>query len=144
MVIQKKHKRMAWVVGCAALLTLGAWMVVSALSQNSLFFYNASDVAAEGFTPESDIFRVGGMVVEGSVVKSKGVTTTFQIADFERPMARPLTVSYAGALPDLFREGEGVVVSGRLITPTEIQASEVLAKHDENYQPKITYQDERS
>jgi len=78
---------------------------------------------------------------EGTV-ETKGLTTAFRIEDFERNMARELSVTYTGALPDLFREGQGVVVSGQLTSPTTFQAREVLAKHDENYQPKINYRDD--
>ena len=133
---------MGVVLVCAGLFAAGTWLVISALGQNAEFFYPASDVAAEGFVPESDPFRVGGLVVDGSVKRS-GVTTTFQIKDFERPMAKPLTVTYQKALPDLFREGQGVVISGSFVTPQEITARNVLAKHDENYTPKTTYADEK-
>ncbi len=125
---------------CAVLLVFGVWIILSALKQNSQFFYNASDVVASGFKPESEPFRIGGLVKDGSV-QTSGITTNFQIVDFEREMKPPLSVSYSGALPDLFREGQGVVVSGRLLGPTEFAAETVLAKHDENYQPKIDYQE---
>ena len=73
---------------------------------------------------------------------AEGSEWTFEaLEDFEREMAKPIIVTYTGALPDLFREGQGVVVSGRLTSPTTFQATEVLAKHDENYQPKIDYRD---
>lgn len=138
MAFQKRHRRMGWLGLCAVLVVLGGWIVLTALKDNAQFFYNASDVAAENFTPQSDPFRVGGVVAPGSV-KTEGIRTTFQVVDFEREMPAPLTVSYEGALPDLFREGEGVVVAGSLVGPREIIANEVLAKHDENYQPKANY-----
>ena len=80
-------------------------------------------------------------MVEGSIERS-GITTTFQIDDFERPVPTPILVTYNGQLPNLFREGQGVVVAGRMIGDTEFYAEEVLAKHDEEYQPKIEYQDQ--
>ena len=140
MVLQKKHRRMIMFVICAALLIAGVWIVLSALKQNSQFFYNASDVAADGFVPESETFRIGGLVKDGTV-ETTGITTKFEIIDFERDMQTPLYVVYSGALPDLFREGQGVVVSGRLLGRREFVADSVLAKHDENYQPEINYKD---
>ena len=70
------------------------------------------------------------------------MTTTFDVTDFERPIPQPIRVTHTGQLPNLFREGQGVVVSGRMIGEAEFLADEVLAKHDENYQPEIQYQDE--
>ncbi len=104
------------------------------------FFENPSDVVSEGFEPRSDTFKIGGLVKTDTVV-TEGWTTQFEIDDFEREMAQNLQVTYIGVLPDLFREGQGVVVSGKLITKTHFRATEVLAKHDENYQPKIEYRD---
>lgn len=141
MAVQKKHRRMGWLGLCAVFVILGGWIVLTALKDNAQFFYNASDVAEPSFMPASDPFRVGGVVAPGSV-KTQGIRTTFQVIDFEREMLAPLMVTYEGALPDLFKEGEGVVVAGSLIAPREIIAQEVLAKHDENYQPKANYLDE--
>ena len=76
------------------------------------------------------------------MVKDGNLKTTFQIKDFERDMRMPITVTYTGVLPDLFREGQGVVITGFLTSPTSFEASEVLAKHDENYKPDINYQTE--
>ena len=105
------------------------------MNQNTQFFENPSDVVAEGFEPRSEVFKIGGLVAENTV-ETEGLTTRFRIEDFERDMAHELSVTYTGALPDLFREGQGVVVSGQLTSPTTFQAREVLAKHDENYQPQ--------
>lgn len=124
------------------MLAAGAFLLLSALSQNTQFFYNPSDVVAEGFVPKSESFRIGGLVVEGSVEKSGGLTTTFDVKDFERAMPWPISVTYEGVLPDLFREGKGVVVIGKMISEREFAAHELLAKHDENYQPDIKYQSE--
>ena len=122
------------------MLAGGFFLIFQALNQSVQFFENASDVVAEGFEPRSDEFKIGGLVAENSV-QTEGLTTKFRIVDFERDMVQELHVTYTGALPDLFREGQGVVVSGKLTTLTHFQASELLAKHDENYQPKINYRD---
>jgi cytochrome c-type biogenesis protein CcmE len=86
---------------------------------------------------------MGGLVVEGSVERKGGLLTQFAVADFEREMEAPITVLHDGVLPDLFREGQGVVVSGNKNVDGIFMATEVLAKHDENYQPKINYEDEK-
>ncbi len=123
------------------MLAGGLFLILQALNENTQFFENPSDVVADGFQPRSTVFKIGGLVADGSVV-TNGLTTTFRIEDFERDMARELQVVHTGALPDLFREGQGVVVSGQLTSPTRFQALEVLAKHDENYQPKINYRND--
>lgn len=122
------------------MLATGLFLIFQALNQNTQYFENPSDVVTSNFTPRSEVFKIGGLVGVATV-QTTGLTTKFQIEDFERPMERVLNVTYTGALPDLFREGQGVVVSGRLTSPTEFHASELLAKHDENYQPKINYRD---
>jgi len=135
-------RRISLIVVFGAILTAGVFLLLSALNENTQFFYNPSDVVAVGFTPESKTFRIGGLVMMGSVIKDDGLKTIFQIKDFERVMREPMTVSYTGVLPDLFREGQGVVITGFLTTPTSFEATEVLAKHDENYKPDINYQSE--
>ena len=136
-----RNRRLAWIAVLGAMLSIGLFLIFQALGQNTQFFENPSDVIADGFEPRSEVFKIGGLVAENTV-ETEGLTTRFRIEDFERDMARELSVTYTGALPDLFREGQGVVVSGRLTSPTRFQASEVLAKHDENYQPKINYRDD--
>ena len=135
-----QKRRIGLIVLFGSMLAGGAFLLISALSENTQFFYNPSDVVAEGFVPKSENFRIGGLVVEGSVDKTGGLTTTFDITDFERDMPWPISVTYTGVLPDLFREGKGVVVIGRMINEREFVAEELLAKHDENYQPDIKYQ----
>ena len=136
-----RNRRLLWIVALGVMLASGLFLIFQALNQNTQFFENPSDVVADGFEPRSDVFKIGGLVAEGTVV-TQGLTTKFRIEDFERDMAHELHVTYIGALPDLFREGQGVVVSGQLTSPTTFQAREVLAKHDENYQPEINYRDE--
>jgi len=137
-----QKRRIGLIVFFGAILVGGMGLLLSALQENTQFFYNPSDVVAEGFAPDSNVFRIGGLVEKGTVVKEGKLKTVFQIKDFEREMRAPITVSYTGVLPDLFREGQGVVITGFLISPTSFEASEVLAKHDENYQPDINYQSE--
>lgn len=138
-----QSRRIGLIVLFGAMLAGGVFLLLSALQENTQFFYNPSDVVAEGFVPASDAFRIGGLVVEGSVGKGGGTKTSFAVKDFERPMEAPILVNYSGVLPDLFREGQGVVLTGRLIGPRDFAATEVLAKHDENYQPDIKYQSEK-
>lgn len=136
-----RNRRLFWIAVLGVMLASGLFLIFQALNQNTQFFENPSDVVADGFEPRSDVFKIGGLVAEGTV-ETEGLTTKFRIEDFERDMAHELYVTYTGALPDLFREGQGVVVSGQLTSSTTFQAREVLAKHDENYQPKINYRDE--
>ena len=136
-----RNRRLGLIALIGVGLALGMTLILSALNENTQFFYNPADVLAEGFEPQSEVFRIGGLVVEGSIERS-GITTTFQIDDFERPVPTPILVTHNGQLPNLFREGQGVVVAGRMIGDTEFYAEEVLAKHDEEYQPKIEYQDQ--
>jgi len=128
--------------GFGVLIVAGVTLIASALGDNTQFFYNPSDIVAEGFVPGSEIYRMGGLVLDGSVERKGGLLTQFSVADFEREMDAPITVIHDGVLPDLFKEGQGVVVSGSMDADGIFQATEVLAKHDENYQPKINYQDE--
>lgn len=137
----KRNRRLALIALAGGGLAIGMTLILSALNENTQFFYNPSDVVADAFVAKSETFRVGGLVVEGSVERS-GITTQFDLVDFERPMPAPIRVTFNGQLPNLFREGQGVVVSGQMISETEFLADGVLAKHDEKYQPKIDYQDE--
>jgi len=136
-----RNRRLIWIAVLGFMLACGLFLIFQALNTNTQFFENPSDVVADGFEPRSDVFKIGGLVAEGTV-QTQGLTTKFRVEDFERDMARDLHVTFTGALPDLFREGQGVVVSGQLTSPTTFQAREVLAKHDENYQPKINYRDD--
>lgn len=112
-------------VGAAAAFAL------TAFQDNLLYFYTPSDVSA-GKAPTDKSFRLGGMVPEGSFKRPEGsMEASFVLTDY----ASNVTVKYAGVLPDLFREGQGVVARGRLGTDGVFIAEEVLAKHDENYMP---------
>lgn len=129
--MKPRHKRGLMIIGGLAALGLAAALVLSAFNQNLVFFFTPTQVAANE-APQGRTFRVGGMVEAGSVQRQPdGVTVRFMVTD----TAKSIPVVYRGALPDLFREGKGVVTQGRLGPDGTFQASEVLAKHDENYTP---------
>ncbi|MEE4204581.1 MAG: cytochrome c maturation protein CcmE [Halieaceae bacterium] len=127
----KRKQRLIIVIAVVLLSSVAIGLVVWALRGNINLFYPPADVVA-GLAPTDRTIRVGGMVVEGSVQRgSADLTTTFAVTDYEAEV----TVTYTGILPDLFSEGEGVVASGKLGPDGVLVASEVLAKHDENYMP---------
>lgn len=138
-----QRRRLGLILGFGVLLLGGVFLLLSALKDNTQFFYNPSDVMDEGFLPSSQIFNIGGLVVDNSVIRGDNLTTVFKIKDFEREMVTPIMVSYTGVLPDLFREGQGVVITGQMVGAASFLADKVLAKHDENYQPDINYQSEK-
>jgi cytochrome c-type biogenesis protein CcmE len=122
-------KRAAVVVGGLAAVSVAATLVLNALNSNIALYVTPSDVAA-GKSPQGQAFRIGGMVKEGSI-KRDNLTVHFIVTD----SAKDIPVSYTGILPDLFKEGKGAVVQGKLGGDGHFTASEVLAKHDENYMP---------
>jgi len=129
--LKPRHKRFALIVGGLAILALVATLVLNAFQSNLVFFFSPTQVAA-GEAPKGKSFRIGGMVKEGSLQRSAdGVTLRFVVTDTDKEM----TVAYKGILPDLFREGKGVVAQGKLDDDGVFVAGEVLAKHDENYMP---------
>jgi cytochrome c-type biogenesis protein CcmE len=129
--MKPRHKRMAMIAGGLAALGVVAALVLSAFQENLVFFFTPSQVAAQE-APKGRTFRIGGMVETGSVKRQPdGVTVQFTITD----TAKTVPVTYRGPLPDLFREGKGVVAQGQLGPDGVFQAREVLAKHDENYMP---------
>jgi len=110
---------------------VATWLALFAFDENLMFFFSPSEVA-EGKAPTAHPFRVGGLVSKDSVKrKSDGLTTSFTVTD----NVKSVTVEYTGILPDLFREGQGIVAMGQLNGEGVFVASEVLAKHDENYMP---------
>ena len=128
--MKPRHRRIALIVASVAGLSVAAALVLSAFQQNLVFFFTPSQVAANE-APQGRAFRVGGMVEVGSIKRQPdGVTVQFVVTD----TAKSIPVAYKGVLPDLFREGKGVVTQGRLENGMFV-ASEVLAKHDENYMP---------
>lgn len=127
--MKRKHKRLTFVLVALVLLGGAAALVLSAFEENIVFFMSPSDVAA-GKVTDDRRFRLGGLVEDGSVDRSGGETVQFRVTD----TANTVNVSYTGILPDLFREGQGVVAEGRIVGSVFV-ADEVLAKHDENYMP---------
>ena len=129
--MKSRHKRIALITGGLAVLGIVASLVLSAFQSNLVFFFSPTQVAA-GEAPKGKSFRIGGLVKEGSIKREPdGVTLRFVMTDTEKDM----TVAYKGILPDLFREGKGAVAQGKLGGDGIFIASEVLAKHDENYMP---------
>lgn len=127
--MKPRHKRAAIIVGALLAIGLAAVLILNALNSNIALYVTPSEVAA-GNAPKGQAFRIGGMVKDGSV-KRDGLTVNFVITD----MAKDIPVAYTGILPDLFKEGKGAVIQGRLESNGKFIASEVLAKHDENYMP---------
>ena len=130
-----RNRRLGIVAFCAAGMAVGAWLLSTALRQNTQFFYDPSEVSVAGFISETPRIRVGGIVIEGSVRAGGDLRTAFDLRDFEGDAKGVVTVVYKGALPDLFREGQGIVVVGTQSGAAQVEASQVLAKHDENYVP---------
>ena len=129
--MKPRHKRMLLIGGGVAALALSATLVLSAFQKNLVFFFSPSQVVSKE-APQNRTFRIGGLVEAGSVEReADGLTTRFVVTD----TANRIPVSYKGALPDLFKEGKGVVSQGKLGADGVFVASEVLAKHDENYMP---------
>ena len=124
-----KRKRLWLLVGSLAVLGVAATLVLTALNDNLVFFYSPTQVAEKKIAPERR-FRLGGLVEAGSVQKA-GQETRFVVTDTQKTVP----VVYRGILPDLFREGQGVVAEGSLGPDGVFVAREVLAKHDENYMP---------
>jgi cytochrome c-type biogenesis protein CcmE len=127
--VKPRHKRLLAIVGGLAALGAATALVLMAFQENLVFFFTPSQVAAKE-APLGRVFRIGGMVEKGSV-RRDGVEVRFVVTD----TAKTIPVVYKGALPDLFREGKGVVAQGTLGADGVFQAREVLAKHDENYMP---------
>jgi cytochrome c-type biogenesis protein CcmE len=127
--MKARHKRLTLVL--LGVSGLGAWFVLSAFQKNMVFFFTPTQINA-GEVPAQRSFRVGGMVEAGSLKRgADGITSTFVVTD----LSQRVTVRYRGLLPDLFKEGKGVVAQGKLGEGHVFVADEVLAKHDENYMP---------
>jgi len=126
-----RKRRLYLVLGILAGVAIAGTLALSAFKKNVMFFFDPSQVAA-GQVPVGERFRLGGMVEKGSVQRQAGsLEVRFRVTDFQHE----LPVSYTGVLPDLFREGQGVVAHGRIGKDGVFVADEVLAKHDEKYMP---------
>jgi len=129
--LKNRTRRGLWIAAGLAGLGIAATLVLNAFQSNLVFFLTPTQVAANE-APRDRSFRIGGLVEAGSVVRDKdALTVRFRVTD----TAKTIPVTYTGILPDLFREGKGVVAQGRIGTDGVFKASEVLAKHDENYMP---------
>jgi cytochrome c-type biogenesis protein CcmE len=129
--LKTRHKRSILIIAGLAVIGLVAALVLNAFQSNLVFFFSPTQVAA-GEAPKGKSFRIGGLVKEGSLQReADGVTMRFVVTDTDKE----LPVAYRGILPDLFKEGKGAVAQGKLGEGGVFVASEVLAKHDENYMP---------
>jgi cytochrome c-type biogenesis protein CcmE len=130
--VKPKRRRLYFVAAGMVLLGIAAALVLYAMNDSLVFFYSPSELAAKQVPPGRTL-RVGGLVETGSVARdADGTTIHFRVTD----TAKAVPVTYKGILPDLFREGQGVVAEGTLGPDGGFAAAEVLAKHDENYMPK--------
>ncbi len=126
-----RKQRLILILVMVAGVATAATFALQAFNENLMYFFSTTEVA-EGKAPEKAKFRLGGMVVEGSVERpNKGIMVRFDLTDYNKQV----TVEYTGILPDLFREGQGIVANGRINQAGVFIAEEVLAKHDENYMP---------
>jgi cytochrome c-type biogenesis protein CcmE len=129
--LKPRTRRALWIVSGLGAFGVAVALVLNAFQSNLVFFFTPSQVASQE-APRDRAFRVGGLVEAGSVVRDKdALTVRFRVTD----TAKTIPVVYTGILPDLFREGKGVVAQGKLASDGTFRASEVLAKHDENYMP---------
>jgi cytochrome c-type biogenesis protein CcmE len=126
----RRKRRIAFLIGSVCAATLAVVLLVTALGDSVLYFYSPSEAKARG-VPAGQTINLGGLVEKGSVQRPGGVETRFKVTDGTEIVA----VTYARDLPDLFREGQGVVVTGAFRSDGLFDASNVLAKHDENYMP---------
>ncbi len=129
--MKPRTRRFAWIATGLAALGIAAALVLNAFQSNLVFFFTPSQVAAKE-APQGRAFRIGGMVETGSLVREPNtLTVRFRVTD----TAQTIPVTYTGLLPDLFKEGKGVVAQGSVGPDGVFHATEVLAKHDENYMP---------
>jgi len=127
----RRKQRLIMVVFMLLGISIATALALKAFNENMMFFYSPTEIKA-GKAPENSDFRLGGLVVEGSVRRESGkLTVFFDLTD----NTEVVTVSYEGILPDLFREGQGIIARGQLNQQGIVVAVEVLAKHDENYMP---------
>jgi cytochrome c-type biogenesis protein CcmE len=129
--VTRKGRRLMLIASAVAVLGVAIGLVLFAMRDNIVFFYGPSEVAEKAPPPGSRL-RIGGLVKQGSVVRGADNRVSFVVTD----MKKDVGVVYVGQLPDLFREGQGVVAEGVLTAPGQFRADSVLAKHDEKYMPR--------
>lgn len=125
-----RRRKLEIILFLFVLIAVVMGLILYALRQNISLFYSPSQIMA-GKAPLNHSIRLGGMVEKGSLIRGQQLQVQFRVTDFKQT----ITVHYQGILPDLFREGQGIVAEGKLLNPREFNASQVLAKHDENYMP---------
>ncbi|HYB10851.1 MAG TPA: cytochrome c maturation protein CcmE [Alphaproteobacteria bacterium] len=130
MKLKPKRKRLVFVTVGAAILGVAVLLVLNAFRENIVFFLSPTELLEKG-APSDRVVRLGGLVEDGSVTRGPDSSVRFKVTDLKHD----IPVRYVGILPDLFREGQGVVAEGRLQPDGSFQASSVLAKHDEKYMP---------
>ena len=129
--MKARHKRFMWIALGLCVIGVAVALVLRAFNSNLVFFFTPTEVA-ENKAPNDRTFRIGGLVSAGSIKRqTDGLTVTFDVTD----TAKTIPVTYTGILPDLFKEGKGVVAQGKIGQDGVFRAAEVLAKHDENYMP---------
>lgn len=129
--MKARHKKLYFILFAVIGLSVATLLVLNAFSNNIVYFYSPSEVL-EGKAPTGKTFRVGGLVKEGSIQRSNNsLDISFTITD----NSTDIDVVYQGLLPDLFREGQGVIAEGTLVNQKLFKAKQILAKHDENYMP---------
>jgi cytochrome c-type biogenesis protein CcmE len=129
--LTRRSRRLVLIAAAFVVISAAAGVALYALRDNIVFFYSPSEVVEKSVQPGARL-RVGGLVKADTVIKSKGQNVVFVVTDG----AHDLKVAYQGLLPDLFREGQGVVAEGVLAAPGEFHAETILAKHDERYMPR--------
>lgn len=129
--LTRKQKRLTLIAAAGLVLAIAAGLILFALSDKIVFFYTPSDMTKQGISAGTRV-RIGGLIEFGSVKRDAAMNVEFRVTDTEKA----LTVQYKGLLPDLFREGQGVVAEGVYQGGDMVVADTVLAKHDENYMPK--------
>ena len=127
----RKQRRLVFIAAALSALGCALGLVLFAMRDNIVFFYSPTELATKHLAPGTRV-RVGGLVKDGTLVRGAGKQVTFEITDGGD---KTVSVAYDGILPDLFREGQGIVAQGTLKDATTVAAFEVLAKHDENYMP---------
>ena len=129
--MKPRHKRFIWIAMAVAVIGVATTLVLRAFNSNLVFFFTPTEVMAKK-SPQDRAFRLGGLVTAGSLKRNPdGLTVRFDVTD----TVQTIPVSFTGILPDLFKEGKGVVAQGKLAPDGTFVASDVLAKHDENYMP---------